>query len=384
MPFLQSRCKVCLNPDFKVKAFMKLCHQSLELRQLSEMSLCVRSGHQKYHSLSCLNRSCVSCSPDAVKTFLHSLCDPGSSQPVTWQKWDHAKTSGGKKHLELLEKQVSIETFVDELVEELKSLPIHQIAHHWQADKYKKLKACPPHGCAVVTLDFAQNFTCRLYFGPRHGKSACDALGGVIKTAAGQAVTRRHLKIADAEDTYSFCNSTMTKTVEGCCGSTRKFYLLSEVPRPEHGSDANTHLKTVPGTCNIKQHAFSCFCGPCLQEDYSRCMNLEIVSVWQKVKLAESRLEPFSKLEQIKDEHLSFDRVQKCLESCGTFEEFKSMCLKVDDLMPSFPLNSHCSVSVDHLKFSVDKLTSKDRPQRTLQMVTACLRACVWLSWAVT
>ncbi|GFN90054.1 Cc8l18.2-like protein [Plakobranchus ocellatus] len=479
MPLLQSRCEVCLNPDFKVKALMKLCHQSLELRQLTEMSLCVRSDQQKYHKLSCLNRSCVNCSPDAVRTFLHSLCDPGRSQPVTWQKWDYAPTSGGKKHLELLERQGTFETLVDELVEELKSLPIHQFAHHWQADQYKKLKACPPNGCAVVTLDFAQNYTCvsqdqpqssyygmrqvtvhpavihrpcpddcggvitdnmvflsndlkhdayfvneviaevtrhlieqniskafvfsdgassqykaklpfslltnqcasleleRHYFGSRHGKSACDALGGVIKTAARQAVTRRHIKIADAEDMYTFCNSTMTKPVECCCGSSRKFYLVTEVPRPEHGSDANsnTHLKTVPGTRKIhaiqplasnviNTRSFSCFCKPCLQKDYSRCKNLEIVSVWQKVKLAEPKLGPFSELKEIKDDRLFFDAVQKSLESCVTFEEFKSMCLKVNDLMPSFPLNSNCSVSVEHLKCSVDQLALKVRPLR--------------------
>ena len=86
----------------------------------------------------------------------------------------------------------------------------------------------------------------RCFFGSRHGKNLCDALGVTVKTAARREVKARKATIGNAADMVTFCqqNLGLPKQASGCLHKKRWFREVRE------GNTRITaaKLKTVPGT----------------------------------------------------------------------------------------------------------------------------------------
>ena len=64
-----------------------------------------------------------------------------------------------------------------------------------------------------------------VYFGLRHGKGVCDALGGLVKNKADQAVPLRQEKIRNAEELYYFCKNNLVQDAktDNCLHKKRDF-----------------------------------------------------------------------------------------------------------------------------------------------------------------
>jgi hypothetical protein len=141
----------------------------------------------------------------------------------------------------------------------------------------------------------------RAYFGSRHGKSACDALGGHVKNGATRYVATGK-SIQSAQDLYNYGCSEMAKEVE-CCGPNKNhkskvFFLIHHIDRP-----TLPKLAFLPGTqklLNVKSgesgesgevmyRKRACFCKPCLSGNYSKCVNQEYTGGWKCHKLIPSK-----------------------------------------------------------------------------------------------
>ena len=57
----------------------------------------------------------------------------------------------------------------------------------------------------------------RSYFGSRHGKGPCDALGGIIKKQAEMYVRTRKGSIQDAKALFEFCDINLTINTDSKC-----------------------------------------------------------------------------------------------------------------------------------------------------------------------
>ena len=136
----------------------------------------------------------------------------------------------------------------------------------------------------------------RGYFGSRHGKSACDTLGGLLKSQAGRYVRSRKGVIQDASDLYDFAVSNLVIKEEH---RKREFvYVPQDEIKLERENVATEPTNRVVGTQKIfsikngkddsghKQlltRRDSCFCNGCLTN--MDCVNKEKVGPWMAVKV---------------------------------------------------------------------------------------------------
>ena len=149
--------------------------------------------------------------------------------------------------------------------------------------------------------DAAEPKIIRSYFGSRHGKSHCDPLGGLVKTAALRAVRGRRVTIKNAATMFEFCSNKLQLPVsseEGCCHTKRSFVLVKTEDLQKRM--AVVDLKTLPGTrrihclrplddCILATRTFSCFCVACLRGVVGECQNKTYVDNWEIVKLAKAK-----------------------------------------------------------------------------------------------
>lgn len=152
--------------------------------------------------------------------------------------------------------------------------------------------------------DHAINLS-RQYFESGHGKSAADGLGAIAKQAATMAVTRRQVKIRDAEEFYYFCtsslqqvgNSVFQSRVDAYQNASRSFFFIQSPhikrvrPDREVASVKGTmkiHAVQPTGApYHITVRGLSCFCN---HRRYGKglCENVELVGDWQPVTLQPS------------------------------------------------------------------------------------------------
>ncbi|XP_053391572.1 uncharacterized protein LOC123539851 [Mercenaria mercenaria] len=148
----------------------------------------------------------------------------------------------------------------------------------------------------------------RAFFGSRHGKSPCDALGGLIKKQAETHVRSRKGTIQSAKALYNFCNENLTlHTNEKCEHKKRVFFYVDEVQRSQLPKDLKTlkgtrqvhHVRRVaPGV--VQSRFLSCFCKVCLGAEEGKCYNESHVGEWEYHSLVKQSMEPGTSLKQKK------------------------------------------------------------------------------------
>lgn len=191
----------------------------------------------------------------------------------------------------------------------------------------------------------------RYYFGARHGKSACDACGGVIKRAVDEDIRTRECIIQNAAAMYAHCQAHYTlvpssNDPNSCC-HTRSFRLVEK--KNINRSISSSSLKTVSGTRQLhgvrkvnrnvlEVRKLACFCPPCLQNDQNNCINKSFVESWRTIRLRAPH-EPHTSIpEDILGEEteatpmmepvprrIYFDRLQEAFEQCNNFEQLEAL-----------------------------------------------------------
>jgi len=138
----------------------------------------------------------------------------------------------------------------------------------------------------------------RAFFGSRHGKGPCDALGGVVKKAAERYVMTKRGLIRDAKEMFDFANDHLT--VDPChgedgCHNKRIFFFNESINR---SSDLTNEAVTVPNTRQlhavknklnasdptILARKLSCFCTGCTSMS-GNCSNRSHVEGWRTIPL---------------------------------------------------------------------------------------------------
>jgi hypothetical protein len=195
------------------------------------------------------------------------------------------------------------------------------------------------------------------YFGARHGKNPCDALGGVVKTVVTNAVKSRQAVVQNAKDFHNFCNQNLVIKPGLCVHQIRTFHLVPRVKRKDHNS-----LKTIPGT--RKLHAVrpvaegiletrnaSCFCKHCRMSQYDKCLQKQYVNSWDVIKLSQSHsntspqtngAQPIEKGQSVEarlrkkeiqcvvpiplERNAFFDKCESELLQCATYSYLKTKC----------------------------------------------------------
>lgn len=185
----------------------------------------------------------------------------------------------------------------------------------------------------------------RCYFGARHGKNPCDALGGVVKQATTRAVQARQVVIQNALDFFTYCtNHLCVERTESNCSSSRNFFLISASDIPKKSSDG---LKTLPGTMKLHSiipmgdgvlsvRELSCFCPRCSAGDYLACDNIDFVDPWRVVGPLKKLKVPV--IQPPQERGAFFKDVQKKLVSCGSFCELKTTLKKLTNEIDAFPV----------------------------------------------
>ena len=154
------------------------------------------------------------------------------------------------------------------------------------------------------------------FFGSRHGKSLCDACGGVMKSLAHEDVLASEVIIQNAEQMYNHCmrHYQLPEKDEDHPHKGRGFHLFHETDTDR--SVKSSDLKTVAGTrmvqcvrgCGknrIETKRLSCFCESCTGSSDISCINQEFAGQWcvkEIVKLKRVTRESDQELEEEEDE----------------------------------------------------------------------------------
>lgn len=134
----------------------------------------------------------------------------------------------------------------------------------------------------------------RCYFGARHGKNPCDALGGLLKQAASRSVRSRKSIIQNAKDLFMFASENLSvqpSTSQGICTHMRRTYfhlqeediVQSSLNFPSVGPLKGTRklhdiLSTTKG---LLVRNLSCFCPPCRVGNFKLCESSSHVDTFQ-------------------------------------------------------------------------------------------------------
>ena len=137
----------------------------------------------------------------------------------------------------------------------------------------------------------------KAFFGSNHGKSLCDASGGVIKSMAKRAVINGRTIIQNASDLFAFCDANLVlPSADGpnrsCVHTMRSFVKLDSCDMDKGKS--SSQIKTVKGTMKVHSVQVSsngslmlrdraCFCAQCLDGSPACCPNKEFVGDWQHI-----------------------------------------------------------------------------------------------------
>ena len=162
--FRQCLCEVCLDPKLKLKTVNRFLKDKCDcVRDLLTESVC---AFEDLARRECVERKCDTCGVERVKERLLSELGGCVSDIVTWAKWEHVK-EGKANRMDKVKKRGSLGECLDELIEEIGSLYMHIYVAEWQRKQIQSLKENLPHGCALVTVDFAENFLCKFQDEPQ-------------------------------------------------------------------------------------------------------------------------------------------------------------------------------------------------------------------------
>ena len=129
----------------------------------------------------------------------------------------------------------------------------------------------------------------REFFASGHGKSSCDALGGLVKRTATNHIAALNVVVKGAMDLYEFAKDKLTEDSDCSSGSgshksRRFFYVDYEESDTPILPCTEEKLRRVPATRKLHSirgggeglvfyRLHSCFCGPCVEGHPDDCEN---------------------------------------------------------------------------------------------------------------
>ena len=324
----------------------------------------VQSAHWGYSQVTVhptvLTYSCPHCN-DTVTDYLIFLSDD-LCHDASMVKTILAQTT---EHLQsVMDNLVKMVVFSDGCAAQYKSkLPFYHLSN----------------ACDKVAME-------RCFFGSRHGKSACDACGGVIKSAVDDDIRTGECIVQNAESMYQHCcENFMLPTPNdhpaGCCHTKRSFKLVttSQIDR----SISSSSVMTVPGTRQLHSlkgmgnntlatRRLACFCHPCLQDKPEECLNKKFVNSWEIVKLkvavplqTEELPEDAEDISRVRTEQqprdVYFEQLQDEMKRCKTYQELEHVVANGQLLM--YPLPALQSRTVVDVSGTIDSGALKIKPE---------------------
>ena len=154
--FLQCLCEKCENPMLKMKVLNTFLQVKIKpVDHLVEQTLCDYQAFKK----TCTDRKCGTCGVDKIILSWKLELESKLNQQVKWTRWEQTAKSGK----DLVEKcsTSSLDNLLTELQGELQDLAKHLKMARWQRQQYQHLLNNLPQSSAIVTLDFAENYTCK-------------------------------------------------------------------------------------------------------------------------------------------------------------------------------------------------------------------------------
>ena len=114
--------------------------------------------------------------------------------------------------------------------------------------------------------------TCRNFFGSRHGKGPCDAVGGVVKSLTRRAVIGKDFSVNTAQEMYDLASESFIKTDKH---RPRNFELVKQgevlrnrperqATKPLAGTRKIHSIISTNKPGKIMKRNLSCFCESCL------------------------------------------------------------------------------------------------------------------------
>lgn len=233
----------------------------------------------------------------------------------------------------------------------------------------------------------------RNFFGARHGKNPCDALGGLVKNSATRAIQSRRHVIQNAYDFFNYaCNYLTKESSSSCDHMKRTFQLICASDMPQEIPDAAA-LKTIPGTRKLhslrpterglKVRNLSCYCRQCLRDDFENCTNKHHVDQWTDALNGQGRSRrkqknlntaflcsddqnspPVQKsLSPVLSRQSFFDDLICNLEKCVSYEALKNYVSLISQQVEQFSLPEESFQTIFDLQCSVDSVALKLIPE---------------------
>ena len=216
----------------------------------------------------------------------------------------------------------------------------------------------------------------RAYFGSRHGKGPCDALGWLVKKKAELYVKTRKGTIQHAKQLLEFCKENLTIDEGSNCEHKRRLFFYQEkIER----SVSDKEVQTIKGTRKIhsvrgveagviKTRHLSCFCHACLEEK-GQCLNERFVGEWSTQYLFKGNIKSKhqtgrkgGKKPKQSDKTIG-KKNMKQISDCTTFKELGDVVAgKTFEPLPQYTTKTFCNTGMCIDKNSME-LVPKDIPQ---------------------
>ena len=175
----------------------------------------------------------------------------------------------------------------------------HQV--FWSDGCPTQYKAKQPFDDVRTSHDCLGHSSERSFYGTRHGKSECDALGGIMKSTAKREVASRQAMIRTGDEFYHFCK-TLEQKVD--CGrgkhTSRVIFQVNNIDRPKE----KVALNPIYGTQKLHQirkgsedgevlyRNKSCYCEICRQPfgtSTDDCPNKAQTGPWQSHNMLKTK-----------------------------------------------------------------------------------------------
>ncbi|XP_063445276.1 uncharacterized protein LOC134725403 isoform X1 [Mytilus trossulus] len=168
----QCLCEYCENVKLKLIAINRfLAHDHPELKFTDEFdavnkTLCPKLEAERFHKRDCIDRKCAECGTSKLRNMFDGVVESEENQPdVKWKRWDIVKTINHKTKKEITKRQEIEKTgpptdLLEELLDELVFLSPHLFEARWQQEQFAELNKNFPQNSIVLTIDFAENFSC--------------------------------------------------------------------------------------------------------------------------------------------------------------------------------------------------------------------------------
>ena len=163
---LQCLCEYCENVNIKIKALNKIGEKAEPQIKLGDkynavaISMCPKMPEEHFHKLNCIDRSCTECGSQIFEGMFANV-DVGEVQWNRWELVTHPRDTGKPvKRRELVEKRGSLQDLLQEFTKEVDFLSCHLFQAQWQIKQFATLRENVPPNALVLTMDFAENYTC--------------------------------------------------------------------------------------------------------------------------------------------------------------------------------------------------------------------------------